>query len=100
MSKLMVASSALSYVQHLLEVLPDFLIYISHFRGSCGSLFSHVGGHSQLWKGGDRLDLLLKCLTSSVPLELNNDWRQAPSLILTDKAGRKNVRLCVIDPHT
>ena len=69
----MVPSCDLLYVQHLLEVLPVFLIYISHFRGSCGSLFSHVGGHSQLWKGGDRLDLLLKYLTSSVPLELNND---------------------------
>ena len=70
MSKLMVSSCALSYVKHLLEVLPDFLIYISHFRGSRGSLFSHIGGHSQLWKGGDSLDLLLKYLTSSVPLEL------------------------------
>ena len=80
----MVSSCALSYVQHLLKVLPDFLIYISHFRGSCGSLFSHVGGHSQLLKGGDRLDLLLKYLTSSVPLELNNDWRQAPTLLNID----------------
>ena len=80
----MVSSCDLYYVQHLLELLQDFLIYISHFRGSCGSLFSQIGGHSQLWKGGDRLDLLLKYLTSSVHLELKNDWRQAPSLILID----------------
>ena len=59
-----------SCVQHLLEVLPDFLIYISHFRGSCGSLFSQIGGHSQLWKGGGRLDLSYDISTSGIVLNI------------------------------